>query len=299
MPGKEEFHETVRYFRHELGATGVTVKLGERADAAGLAAAGFDKVVLATGVSPRPLDIPGSDHPSVVGYADVLSRAKPVGDRVAIIGAGGIGFDVAEFLSHGADATAYAASAADADWPSVDGFLGEWDIDPTNEAEGGIEPAGEPAAERAGRTITLLQRKKGKHGAGLGKTTGWIHRANLRKRGVSMLGGVRYERVDDDGLHVVKGGEALVLAVDTVVVCAGQLSETGLEAPLADAGVPTYKIGGAYLAAELDAKSAIDQACRLAAQIEDAEPSKVGEYAAPLGHAAWLYNMVKGARAAA
>jgi len=291
VPGKEEFHETIRYFSSELNASGVEVRLGERVGAEELVASRFDKVVLATGVEPRPLSIDGADHPKVVLYNEVLSRTRPVGKKVAIIGAGGVGFDVAEFLAHGTDSTPFASKLPDS-LPEIDGFLREWGIDSENEGRGGLLAAAADTKIADGREIYLVQRKKGKHGAGLGRTTGWIHRANLKKRGVKMLGGAQYDRIDDAGLHLTVNGESVVLEVDTVVVCAGQVSVNELEGPLAAAGVPTYKIGGAQLAAELDAKRAIDQGSRLAADIENAAPEKVSEYLAPLGTSAKLYQIV-------
>jgi len=323
VPGKEEFYETLRYFAHELADSTVTLKLNTRVDADALKADGADAVVLATGVTPRALGIDGEDHPSVVSYVDVLSRKASVGQRVAVIGAGGIGFDVAEFVAHGADKLGANASLApvgsEATLPMLGGadeatprtqaelevFLKEWGIDGTNEERGGLLTSHKAPldlvgdAHAASRHIYLLQRKKGKHGAGLGKTTGWIHRTSLKHRGVEMLGGLQYVKVDDEGLHVVSGKEKTpqVLPVDTVIVCAGQVSEASLEKPLRDLGVPTFKIGGAHLASELDAKRAIDQASRLAADIERASPEKVGDYVAPLGLSGWLFQTFASKRA--
>jgi len=311
VPGKEEFYETLRYFAHELIEAGVDLRLNTRVDAEQLQASGADRVVLATGVSPRRLNIPGEDHPSVASYLEVLSRAKTVGERVAIVGAGGIGFDVAEFLAHCADtlpppsppsaALEVSSMLGGAEEmtprtsPLTSDFLSGWGIDGTNETRGGLLRAaggGGGAQHGAARELYLLQRKKGKHGGGLGKTTGWIHRASLKKEGVTMLGGVSYEKVDDDGLHLkdAKSGKTSILAVDTVVVCAGQVSDASLEKPLEALGVPVFKIGGAHLAAELDAKRAIDQATRLAVEFESAQPAKVGEFVAPLGTAGWLFQ---------
>jgi len=309
VPGKEEFYETLRYFTHKLAALPtISLQLGTEADAPSLA--GYDRVVLATGVVPRSLSLPGSDHPKVVSYVDVLQRRAAVGERVAIVGAGGIGFDVAEFLMHRADKAA--AAAADAlsapSLPQTEQFLAEWGINPdamasrgglieaaVAEGGGGGGGGGGDDAGRLGqrrRQIYLLQRKKGKLGAGLGRTTGWIHRATLKRGGVEMVGGVQYEKVDDDGLHVKvgKAGERRVLDVDTVVVCAGQVSDASLEAPLLALGVPTFTIGGAHLAAELDAKRAIDQGSRLAASIESARPDELDSLVAPLGLAGWLFQ---------
>ena len=255
IPGKEEFDETLRYFRRRLELTGVEVRVGVRAEAAALVEEGFDEVVLATGVLPRQPPIPGIDHPKVLSYVDVLARGAPVGRSVAIVGAGGIGFDVAEFLSHGPDSP----------HPSLDvpAFMREWGVDMTLAARGGLAADG-GSAPPAARQIWLLQRKATAPGRDLGKTTGWIHRTALKRRGVRMLAGVAYEGVDDAGLHIAgpKGRE--VLPVESVVVCAGQEPLRELEAPLAAAGLRVHLIGGARLAAELDAKRAIDEGARLA-----------------------------------
>jgi len=291
VPGKEEFHETIRYFKSELRLSGVDVRLNHRVSSDELANGSFDKVVLATGVSPRGLSVPGADGPNVVSYVDVLRRTKPVGRSVAVVGAGGIGFDVAEFLAEEADKRPLDEDSA-AHPPSVSHFLAAHGIDPSNEARGGLLPAAAAgASESPAREITLLQRKKGKHGGGLGKTTGWIHRASLKAKGVQMLGGVAYERVSEAGLHLkLKDGSSKLLEVETIVVCAGQTSLYELEAPLLAASVPTFRIGGAHEALELDAKRAIDQASRLAAAIETAEPKRVGEFVAPLGFDGWLFE---------
>jgi len=252
IPGKEEFHETLRYFRRKLETTGVRLQLGARVDADFLAGAGFDEIVLATGVKPRTPDIPGIDHPKVLGYLDVLRDDKPVGGSVAVIGAGGIGFDVCEYLTH------------DGAGPDIRHFNAEWGIDPDYAAPGGLrEPAPSPAARQA----ILLQRKAGKVGDGLGKTTGWIHRTALKARGVRTQPGVAYNRIDDEGLHVTVGGRDMVIPADTVVICAGQEPERGLHEALLAAGCTVHLIGGADLAAELDAKRAIDQGTRLAASL--------------------------------
>ncbi|MBN8264577.1 MAG: NADPH-dependent 2,4-dienoyl-CoA reductase [Xanthomonadales bacterium] len=252
IPGKEEFHETLRYFRQRIEDTGVELRLHAPVDAAMLD--GFDEVVVATGVTPRAIDIPGHDHPKVVGYLDVLQGRVVPGAKVAIIGAGGIGFDVAEFLAeHGASATLDPAR-----------WMAEWGVDPSFEAAGGlVAPRPEPSA----RQLWLLQRSPGRPGARLGKTTGWIHRATLKSKGVKMLGGVEYLGVDDEGLHVrIDGGEQL-LAVDHVVVCAGQEPRRDLHAALLARGRNVHLIGGADVAAELDAKRAIAQGSRLAAAL--------------------------------
>lgn len=252
IPGKEEFHEPLRYFRHRIDDTGVQLRLGVRAEAETLA--GFDEVVIATGVTPRRVDFPGADHPRVVRYLDVLEGRVEVGRKVAIIGAGGIGFDVAEFLAQ-ADGS-----------PTLDPprWMAEWGVDAKFEAPGGLAP---PRSEPPARQLWLLQRSAGKPGARLGKTTGWIHRATLKAKGVKMLGGVEYLGMDDAGLHVRVDGSDQTLAVDHVVVCAGQEPRRELfDALLAKGGKP-HLIGGAKLAAELDAKRAIDEGSRLAARL--------------------------------
>ena len=252
IPGKEEFHETLRYFRQRIEDTGVELRLHAPVDAAMLD--GFDEVVVATGVTPRAIDIPGHDHPKVVGYLDVLQGRVVPGAKVAIIGAGGIGFDVAEFLTEPGPS----ASLDPARW------MAEWGVDPHFEVAGGlVAPRPEPSA----RQLWLLQRSPGRPGARLGKTTGWIHRATLKAKGVKMLGGVEYLGVDDEGLHVrIDGGEQL-LAVDHVVVCAGQEPRRDLHAALLARGRSVHLIGGADVAAELDAKRAIAQGSRLAAAL--------------------------------
>jgi 2,4-dienoyl-CoA reductase (NADPH2) len=253
IPGKEEFHETLRYFRHLLEETGVEVKLDTVADVSTLA--GFDAVVVATGITPRRVEFPGSDHPKVVTYLDVLLGKVQVGAEAAIIGAGGIGFDVGEFLVHHAGPS----SALD---PSR--WMAEWGVDPTFEARGALA---KPQPEAPARKVWLLQRSAGKPGARLGKTTGWIHRATLKAKGVKMLGGVEYLGVDDDGLRIRVDGQEQTLPVSHVVVCAGQEPRRDLHAALLAAGVQAHLIGGADVAAELDAKRAIQQGSQLAASI--------------------------------
>ena len=253
VPGKEEFFETLRYFGRRLATAGVTLRLGERATPEALAP--FDEVILATGVQSRTPDIPGVDHPKVISYPDLLSGRKVAGRTVAIIGAGGIGFDVAEFLVHAEHA------------PQVDRYLREWGVDAAQAHRGGLLPAlqgSEPA-----RKVHLLQRRTDRMGADLGKTTGWIHRATLKAMKVKMLGGIHYERIDDEGLWIRDGKDAgaKCLAVDSIVLCAGQVSERSLVAPLQAAGKPIHLIGGADLAAELDAQRAIRQGAELAAKI--------------------------------
>lgn len=252
VPGKEEFNETLRYFRTRLAEEKVELRLGTPVGAGELD--GFDEVVLATGVTPRTPAIPGVDHPSVVSYLDVLRHGAPVGDRVALVGAGGIGFDVAEFLTDGGD-------AASLD-PEV--FFRQWGVDTEYRERGGL---GTPERPKSSRTVHLLQRKASKVGAGLGKTTGWIHRTELRHRGVTMIAGVGYDRIDDDGLHVTVDGEQRLLPVDTIVLCAGQEPRRELYEELLAAGRPAHLIGGADVAAELDAKRAIRQGTELAASL--------------------------------
>ncbi|CEG40776.1 -dienoyl-reductase [Plasmopara halstedii] len=272
IPGKEEFHETLRYFQKQLKLNGVNVKHGRRVDAADLTAGDFDKVVMASGVLPRPLKIPGADHPMVLSYMDVLKKKSKVGQRVAIIGAGGIGFDVAEFLTHVGESTS----------SSVEVFAREWGIDTTNSVRGGVAGIKSSVPPPA-REIYLMQRKSTKHGKDLGKTTGWIHRLSLKHRNVKMIGGVSYDKVDDAGLHYTdKSGKKQILDVDNVIVCAGQVPLRELEMPLQEKGIPVYRIGGADEAGELDAKRAIDQGARLAATIETAKPGDALEVQPPL-----------------
>jgi 2,4-dienoyl-CoA reductase (NADPH2) len=256
IPGKEEFRETLRYYRRQLELSGVGLRLGVAAGVDDLR--GFDAVVLATGVYPRQPQIEGIDHPKVVSYIDVLRRGVAVGRRVAIMGAGGIGFDVAEYLGHPpGDETAF---------PRPDEFARHWGIDLSLAARGGVEGV-DAKPEPLAREIWLLQRKASKPGKDLGKTTGWVHRLSLRERGVQMLAGVEYRRIDDAGLHIRHEGSDRLLVVDNVVVCAGQLPRRDLEDPLRAAGIEVHLIGGADLAAELDAKRAIWQGSRLAATV--------------------------------
>ncbi|MFE9016192.1 oxidoreductase [Streptomyces cyaneofuscatus] len=252
VPGKEEFNETLRYFRTRLAELDVELRLSTRADAGTLD--GFDEIVLATGVEPRTPAIPGTDHPNVVSYLDVLRDGAPVGDRVAIVGAGGIGFDVAEFLTDGGDAASLDAET----------FFRQWGVDTAYEERGGLRA---PERPKTPRTVHLVQRKTTKVGAGLGKTTGWIHRTELRHRGVEMIAGASYDLIDDEGLHLTVEGERRVLAVDTVVLCAGQEPRRELYEELRAAGGPVHLIGGADVAAELDAKRAIRQGTELAATL--------------------------------
>ena len=252
IPGKEEFHETLRYFRHRLDDTGVVQRLGAQVDAADLA--GFDEVVLATGIVPRKVDFPGASHPNVVSYLDVLLGKVQAAERVAVIGAGGIGFDVAEFLVHDGLPTSL-------DLPR---WQAEWGVDAAFETRGALLP---PKPEAAARQVWLMQRSPGKPGARLGKTTGWIHRATLKAKGVKMLGGVEYLGYDDAGLRIRIDGAEQLLPAGTVVVCAGQEPRRELLDALRAAGIEPHLIGGADVAAELDAKRAIGQGSRLAASL--------------------------------
>ncbi|MFJ3762722.1 MULTISPECIES: FAD-dependent oxidoreductase [unclassified Streptomyces] len=252
VPGKQEFDETLRYFRHQLDAHGVDVRLNTTVGPEDVT--GYDEVVVATGVTPRTPDIPGVDHPRVLGYLDVLRDDAPVGDRVAILGAGGIGFDVAEFLTDGGDKAS--------EDPAT--YFRHWGVDTEYRTPGGLAAPERPAPPR---TVHLLQRRTGKVGAGLGKTTGWIHRAELKHRGVTMVPGVRYDLIDDAGLHVTVDGQSTVLEVDTVVLCTGQEPRRGLYEELVAAGRSAHVIGGADVAAELDAKRAIKQGTELAAAL--------------------------------
>jgi len=256
IPGKEEFYEALKYYGRQLELKGVKLKLGLRADVQQLK--GFDEVILATGVIPRRPEIEGIDHEKVLSYADVLQGTVSVGEKVAVIGAGGIGFDMSEFLGE--------EFHNGPDFPTAETFTRQWGIDMTLTARGGVEGvAAEP--EPLAREIWLLQRKASKPGKGLGKTTGWVHRLSLRKRGVKMLSGVQYKRIDEFGLHIHHDGKDKLLEVDHVVICAGQLPRRELQEPLHSAGVKLHLIGGADVAAELDAKRAIKQGSELAAMI--------------------------------
>ncbi|WP_047216954.1 MULTISPECIES: NADPH-dependent 2,4-dienoyl-CoA reductase [Delftia] len=254
VPGKEEFHETLRYFRRQLELGGVDLRLGHRVEAAQLIEGGYDEIVLATGIRPRVPAIDGVDHPKVLGYLDVLQGDRPVGERVAIIGAGGIGFDVAEYLTHAGDSGAVAPRK----------FYAEWGIDTDYAQAGGLA---QPQAQPSPRRVHLLQRKSTKVGDQLGKTTGWIHRTSLKARSVAMGSGVAYERIDDTGLHITVDGQPQLLEVDNVVLCAGQEPQRELHAALSAAGCSVHLIGGADVAAELDAKRAIVQGTTLAASL--------------------------------
>jgi 2,4-dienoyl-CoA reductase (NADPH2) len=256
IPGKEEFAETIRYFGRKLELTGVQLRLGQRVTREDLLAAGFDEVIVATGVSVRMPRIEGVDHPKVLSYLDVLRDRAPVGRRVAVIGAGGIGFDTAEYLLH---------DPAEALPLPVSRWTGEWGVDLRVATPGGLAKPEKPTPLRS---IWLLQRKTTRPGAGLGKTSGWVHRATLARKGVVMMAGVQYERIDDAGLHITVGGESKLLEVDNVVICAGQESLAELMPPEGTQGGPRFhKIGGAALAAELDAKRAIREGAELAARL--------------------------------
>ena len=251
IPGKEEFHETLRYFKKQIELTGVTLKLGQKVSVESLTKAGFNHVVLATGVTPRTPNIEGIEHPKVVSYLDVIRDKCKVGQTVALIGAGGIGFDVAEYLMHEGES------------PSLekDKFFSEWGVDTSYSNAGGLQAE---HIEKSSRKVYLLQRKVGKVGDGLGKTTGWIHRTSLKKREVEMVNGVTYHRVDDEGLHITVGEKKMTILADTFVLCAGQESQRELPDGLVSAGCSVHLIGGAYKAEELDAKHAIKQGTELA-----------------------------------
>ncbi len=252
VPGKEEFYETIRYFNKQIQLTGVTLALGKKVSTEDLQ--DFDEVALATGITPRLPEIEGIQHAKVLGYLDVLRDKKPVGKSVAIIGAGGIGFDTAEYLCH-------SGTSASLD-PAK--FFAEWGVDTEYRHAGGLREA---EIEAPARQVFLLQRKTSKVGDGLGKTTGWIHRTGLKNRGVHMIAGVTYRRIDDAGLHITVDGQEQVLPVDNVIICAGQEPNRALQQGLLDAGKTVHLIGGADVAAELDAKRAINQGVRLAAVI--------------------------------
>ena len=253
IPGKEEFYETLRYFGKQLELTGVDLRLNQRVSAEQLNNSDFDEVILATGIRPRSPEIDGIDHPSVLSYLDVIGDKKPVGEKVAIIGAGGIGFDTAEYLTHSGEPTSQNISA----------FMKEWGIDMSLNSRAGIEGV-KAQPEPSPREVFLLQRKTSKVGAGLGKTTGWIHRAGLAMKGVKMMPGCEYQRIDDQGLHILVDDQEKVLEVDNIVICAGQDPLRELAEGLKK---PYHLIGGADVATELDAKRAINQGTRLAAEL--------------------------------
>ncbi len=254
VPGKEEFFETLRYFGQMIKKTGVDVQLNTRVSVADLAGKGFDEIVLATGISPRTPDIEGVEHEKVINYLDAILGRKPVGKKVAVIGAGGIGFDVAEFVTQNGESASL----------NVDDFMKEWGVDINMEHQGGVKGVKAELPEAA-REVYLLQRKTSKVGKNLGKTTGWIHRTSLKHRNVKMVAGVSYEKIDDQGLHILIADEPKTLDVDTIILCAGQDPLRELQQGLVDAGESVHVIGGADVAAELDAKRAINQGARLAA----------------------------------
>ena len=254
IPGKEEFYETLRYYRRMIEVTGVTLMLNHRVTADDLLS--FDETILATGITPRTPPIDGIDHPKVLTYLDVLRDKAPVGERVAIIGCGGIGFDTAMYLSQPGNPTSQ----------NIAEFCVEWGIDTSLQLAGGLRPEG-PHLARSPRQIVMLQRKASKPGEGLGKTTGWIHRTTLLSRGVKMFPGVNYQKIDDAGLHVEIGGEPQLLAVDNVIICAGQEPNRVLAEPLQAAGKTVHLIGGSDVAGELDARRAIAQGTTLALTI--------------------------------
>ncbi|MGB1334004.1 MAG: FAD-dependent oxidoreductase [Porticoccaceae bacterium] len=253
IPGKEEFHETLRYFKKQIELHNICLNLDTRVNVEQLNNSDFDEVIVATGIVPRMPDIDGIDHSSVLSYIDVILHKKPLGKRVAIIGAGGIGFDTAEYITHSGKSTAL----------DIDQFMDEWGIDMSLDARGGIEGIEEHVSPSP-REVFLLQRKTSKVGSGLGKTTGWIHRAGLAKKHVKMINGCNYQRIDDEGLHLTIGDKAEILTVDNIVICAGQDPLTEITNGLK---IPYHLIGGADSAKELDAKTAIAQGTKLAASI--------------------------------
>lgn len=257
IPGKEEYGQTIRYYDSMLKKYGVELRLSTRAEEAALINEGFDEIILATGVTPRTVQIDGIDHPKVMNYVDVLYKNKAVGNKVAIIGSGGIGFDMAEYLAH--DMAHESVSL------NTENYMKEWGVDMTYAKGGALAESPLPLASP--REIYLLKRSKGKHGKNLGKTTGWIHRSSLAMKDVKMLSDVSYTKVDDRGLHITKGETQEILDVDHVIVCAGQESLKELEAGLIAANQKVHLIGGANIAAQLDAKMAIKEASELAAKL--------------------------------
>ncbi len=253
IPGKEEFHETLRYYKKQIEKNNIELKLNTKASIDDLT--NFDEVIIATGVQAKKPKIEGINHPKVLNYIEVLKDKKPVGKKVAIIGAGGIGFDVAEYLTH----------TKKQETP-LKSFLKEWGIDENNEVRGGIEGI-KPEIEPSPRELTMMQRKKTKIGAGLGKTTGWVHRLSLKSKKVRMLNAVQYNKIDDEGLHITRNGKDELIEADNIIICAGQYSVNELYEPLKEKGVKVHLIGGAFEAGELDAKRAIEQGSRLAAEL--------------------------------
>ena len=256
IPGKEEFYETLRYFNKQILLHKVTLKLNTKVSVDDLQKSDFDEIIVATGIKPRVLKIEGIEHEKVLSYIDVLKHKKPVGKRVAVIGAGGIGFDVSEYLSHTGESTSL----------NIDAWLKEWGIDKSIEARSGIEDV-KPEFNPSPREIFMFKRSAGKFGGNLGKTTGWIHRSSLKKKKVQFISEVSYTKIDDEGLHYVQNKENKILKVDHIVICAGQIPFKELYQPLLDAGKNVNVIGGADFAGELDEKRAINQGCRLAAKL--------------------------------
>jgi len=256
IPGKEEFYETIRYFKRQLEIHNVTVKLNTKVTSDDLSKDDFEEVILATGIKPRMPRIEGVENKKVLNYIDVLKDKKPVGKRVAVIGAGGIGFDVSEYLAHKGESTSL----------NIDAWLKEWGIDKTLNSRSGIEGI-KAEVEPSPREIFMFKRSKGKFGGKLGKTTGWIHRSTLKKKNVQFINRVEYTKIDDIGLHYVQNDEQKVLEVDTIVICAGQIPFKELLDPLTNQSVKVHVIGGADFASELDAKRAINQGARLAASL--------------------------------
>jgi 2,4-dienoyl-CoA reductase (NADPH2) len=256
VPGKEEFYETLRYYARMIELLGIDLRLNTRVTAAQLQAGNFDHVVIATGIEPRRPALPGIDHPMVISYIDAIRQQKPVGKRIAIMGAGGIGFDVAEIVLHKGKSAAL----------DVDVFAREWGVDFEHHPRGGVTGV-TPVVESMDREVYLLQRKVTPVGRSLGKTTGWTHRLSLVRRDVKMMNGVEYHKIDDDGLHISVNGKPQLLSVDTVIVCAGQLPQRELYDQLQGSGLNVSLIGGADEALELDAKRAINQASYLAAAL--------------------------------
>jgi 2,4-dienoyl-CoA reductase (NADPH2) len=252
IPGKEEFYETLRYFGNKLELTGVDIQLNKKVSAQDLIDAGFDEVILATGIIPRVPPIEGIDHPKVKGYIDVIAKGEAVGEKVAVIGAGGIGYDVSELLVHEGNS------------PSLDikKFNKEWGVDEDYTGRGAWAA---PQPDASPRQVTMLQRKSSKMGAGLGKTSGWVHRASLKMKNVEMITGVSYDKIDDQGLHItINDMEQRVIECDNIILCAGQVSRRDLQENLEAAGVPTHLVGGSKLAGELDAKRAIKEGFEVA-----------------------------------
>ena len=256
IPGKEEFYETIRYFNKQIELHNVEVKLNTRVSEDDLKNSDFEEIIIATGIKPRTPKIEGIEHEKVLSYLDVLKHKKPVGKRVAVIGAGGIGFDVSEYLLHEGESSSL----------NIDRWLEEWGIDKNIEARGGIAGI-QPSFHPSSREVFMFKRSKGKFGGKLGKTTGWIHRANLKKQNVQFINEVEYTKIDDLGLHYIQNDEQKVLKVDNIVICAGQTPLRDLYESLQVNGKNVHVIGGADVAAELDAKRAIDQGSRLAATL--------------------------------